>query len=70
LRISGTDANREARILELTGHPFFVATLFVPQLNSSDNEHHPLVAAFLETTVERAGRPSGTGTARGAAARP
>ncbi len=54
LRISGTDADGEARILELTDHPFFVATLFVPQLNSSVDAPHPLVAAFLRAAVGRA----------------
>jgi CTP synthase (UTP-ammonia lyase) len=71
LHVSGTDTNGEARILELAGHPFFVVTLFVPQLSSSADEPHPLVAAFLETAIERAGRPAGTEMARGCrAARP
>ncbi len=71
LRISGADAIGEARILELPEHPFFVATLFVPQLSSSADEPHPLVAAFLEAAIERAGRPAGTEMARGRrAARP
>ena len=65
LCISGTDATGEARILEFPEHPFFVATLFVPQLNSSADEPHPLVAAFLEAAIERAGRPAGTEMARG-----
>lgn len=48
LRVVGVDQNNEARILELPDHPFFVATLFVPQLNSSYAEPHPLLQAFLK----------------------
>lgn len=48
LRVVGVDENNEARILELADHVFFVATLFVPQLNSSPANPHPLLLAFLE----------------------
>ena len=48
LRVVGMDQNNEARILELPDHPFFVATLFVPQLNSSQADPHPLLVAFLK----------------------
>jgi CTP synthase (UTP-ammonia lyase) len=47
LAVSGRDANREARVVELPGHPFFVATLFVPQLSSRPGDPHPLVRAFV-----------------------
>lgn len=30
LRIVGEDADGEARLVSLSGHPFFVAALFVP----------------------------------------
>ena len=30
LRITGANAEGDMRVIELTGHPFFVATLFVP----------------------------------------
>lgn len=48
LRVVGTDTDGEARILELQDHPFFAATLFVPQLNSSRAKPHPLIVAHLE----------------------
>lgn len=54
LRVAGVDENNEARILELAGHPFFVATLFVPQLNSSLANPHPLLLAFLEAMAREA----------------
>ena len=54
LRVTGVDENNEARILELPGHPFYVATLFVPQLNSSPTNPHPLLLAFLEAMAREA----------------
>lgn len=52
LRVSGVDPDDEVRILELPDHPFYVATLFVPQLGSSPEEPHPLVVAFLEAALQ------------------
>jgi CTP synthase (UTP-ammonia lyase) len=54
LRVSGFDADGTIRMIEVTGHPFFIATLFVPQLSSGAAEPHPLILAF----VEAASRPS------------
>jgi CTP synthase (UTP-ammonia lyase) len=51
LRISGYDSDGEARILELEHHPYFVATLFLPQLNSSADEPHPLIVAYLRSAA-------------------
>ena len=48
LRVSGTDQDGEPRILELPDHPFFVATLFVPQTSSRPGVPHPLVRTFVE----------------------
>jgi CTP synthase (UTP-ammonia lyase) len=47
LRITGTDEHGAMRILELNGHPFFVATLFQPERRALRGEAHPLVSAFL-----------------------
>lgn len=49
LRIVGSDEHKEVRILELTHHPFFIATLFVPQDNSSFDKPHKLVLEFIRT---------------------
>lgn len=54
LTVSGTDQDGEPRILELGSHPFFVATLFVPQMSSAPGAPHPLVSAFLRAAHERA----------------
>ena len=48
LKVTGMDRNGEARILELSGHPFFIATLFLPQLSSHLSAPHPLVLAYLK----------------------
>ena len=57
LRIAGTDAGGEARVVEIPEHPFFVATLFVPQTGSSPERPHPLVTAFLGAAAS-VGRPA------------
>lgn len=52
LRVVGVDQDGEARILELPDHPFFLATLFVPQLTSSPGHPHPLITAYLRTALQ------------------
>ena len=47
LQITGSDAEGEVRVVELPDHPFFVGTLFVPQLRSTPERPHPLVTAFI-----------------------
>jgi CTP synthase (UTP-ammonia lyase) len=54
LRISGSDAEGEIRVIELPDHPFYLATLFVPQTRSTERQPHPLVTAFV-AAVGRAG---------------
>ncbi len=60
LRIAGEDGEGNVRIIELQSHPFFVATLFVPQLSSGPGRPHPLVVAFLRAAKAfRGSRGSG-----------
>lgn len=47
LAVVGSDAEGEVRVVELRNHPFFVGTLFVPQLRSQVENPHPLVMGFL-----------------------
>jgi CTP synthase (UTP-ammonia lyase) len=47
LAISGTGADGAARVFELPEHPFFVATLYVPQARYTPDDPHPLVVAFV-----------------------
>jgi CTP synthase (UTP-ammonia lyase) len=51
LRITGSDAEGEVRVVELPGHPFFLGTLFVPQTRSTPERPHPLVTAFVEAAA-------------------
>lgn len=67
LRIAGSDAEGEIRIIEYPDHPFFVAALFVPQTRSTSRSPHPLVTAFLEAA---AGGNSGQRKLGGAASHP
>lgn len=52
LIISGYDSLGEARIIELPGHPFFMATLFVPQVRSTESQPYPIISAFLRSTIQ------------------
>ncbi|HHR1150854.1 TPA: CTP synthase C-terminal region-related (seleno)protein [Klebsiella aerogenes] len=47
LRVTGWDENGEIRAVELTTHPFFVATLFQHERNALEGRPAPLVQAFL-----------------------
>jgi CTP synthase (UTP-ammonia lyase) len=51
LVISGRDVNGEIRIIEIFDHPFFVGTLFVPQIQSKALMPHPLVSGFLRAVL-------------------
>jgi CTP synthase (UTP-ammonia lyase) len=51
LHITGIDDDDEARVFELPRHPFYIATLFVPQARSTMEEPHPLITALLSTAV-------------------
>lgn len=55
-KVVGTDDLKEARILELSNHPFFIATLFVPQDNSTQSKPHKLINAFLTTICGQKGK--------------
>jgi CTP synthase (UTP-ammonia lyase) len=46
LRASGFGEDGTIRIVEIADHPFFVATLFLPQKRSAPGRPHPLLAGF------------------------
>lgn len=52
LRLVGRGENGEVRIVELSGHRFFLATLFLPQLGSRKGSPHPLITAYLEAAYD------------------
>jgi CTP synthase (UTP-ammonia lyase) len=54
LQVTGSDQDGEARVVELPDQPFYLATLFVPQLDSLPERPHPLVSALLTAASQRA----------------
>lgn len=52
LRVSGLGADGEVRIVEIPDHPFFLATLFLPQARSTASAPHPLLAGFAAALLE------------------
>ena len=48
LKIAGTGPEGEVRVVELSEHRFFIATLFLPQLSSTAESPHPLLLAYLK----------------------
>lgn len=58
LTVSGTGADGEVRIVELAGHPFFVATLFVPQARSAPGRPHPVFAGLAAASRRAARAPA------------
>jgi CTP synthase (UTP-ammonia lyase) len=51
LRVTGIDPDGEVRVVELSDHPFYVATLFVPQISSEPASPHPLIVAYLKAAL-------------------
>lgn len=47
----GSDREGEVRILEYPGHKFFIGTLYVPQVQSTNSTPHPLVTGFIEAII-------------------
>ncbi|MDP2862369.1 MAG: hypothetical protein Q8N95_06220 [Desulfobacterales bacterium] len=47
LKITGVDPDGEVRAVEISDHPFYVATLFLPQISSAPETPHPLIVAYL-----------------------
>jgi CTP synthase len=50
LVLSGFSEEGEVRVAELPAHPYFVGTLFQPQLSSEAGKPHPLISAFLRAS--------------------
>lgn len=49
------DEEGAPRALELADHPFFLGTLFQPELAGDGSRAHPVIRAFAEAVVSRAG---------------
>lgn len=53
LRVTARGPEGEVRGVELPGHPFFMATLFLPQLRSTSERPHPVLAGFRDAVTAR-----------------
>jgi CTP synthase (UTP-ammonia lyase) len=53
LSVSGMGEEGEVRIVELPGHSFFLATLFLPQARSTVERPHPLLRGFAAAVAAR-----------------
>ena len=51
LHVVGEDDHGDARVVELHGHPFFIATLFQPQSSSTAGAPAPLVRALVDAAI-------------------
>lgn len=58
LRVTGVDELGVATVVEFPGHPFFLATLFLPEHTSRAGAPHPLVTAYLQAAAEAGGMRS------------
>ncbi|MGW0464652.1 CTP synthase C-terminal region-related (seleno)protein [Streptomyces sp. NPDC003027] len=54
LRFTGEDEDGQVRIAELPGHPFFMATLFQPELAGDGTRPHPIVRALARAAADKA----------------
>ncbi|AOR31450.1 hypothetical protein BFF78_10705 [Streptomyces fodineus] len=54
LRFSGHDEDGQVRVAELPGHPFFLASLFQPELAGDGSRPHPMVRALARAAAEHA----------------
>jgi CTP synthase (UTP-ammonia lyase) len=44
---SGSDRDGVPRVLEVPGHPFFLATLYIPQAAPAQESPHPVLAGLV-----------------------
>ena len=51
MRLSAVDSFGQARAAELSGHAFFLGTLFIPGLTSTEASPHPVVTAFVQAVA-------------------
>ena len=49
-------SNEACRAIESPAHAFFIATLFQPQLSSTEDHSHPLIVAFVQHAADFRGK--------------
>jgi CTP synthase (UTP-ammonia lyase) len=53
MRVAAIDATGEVRAIERVEHPFFVGTLYQPQLSSTPEKPHPVFTGLLQAAARR-----------------
>lgn len=56
LRFSGRDAQGQVRMAELPDHPFFLSSLFQPELYGDGSRPHPMIRGLARAAVDHAAR--------------
>ena len=51
MRVAATDGTGEVRAVEREDHPFFVGTLYQPQLRSHPGDPHPVFIGLLRAAA-------------------
>ncbi len=51
LKIVGVDLDGEVRAVEVSDHPFYVGTLYQPQISSAPDSPHPIFVAYLRAAL-------------------
>ncbi|WP_030940152.1 glutamine amidotransferase-related protein [Streptomyces sp. NRRL S-646] len=59
MRFSGVDEDGHVRMAELPGHPFFLASLFQPELAGDGSRPHTMVRALARAAVAHATQAEG-----------
>ena len=62
--IAASDETGEVRAIERPNHPFFIATLYQPQLSSTPKRPHPLLTAFIDAITMTSHRDSQSSVSR------
>ncbi len=52
IRFSGLSVDDLVEMIEIPGHPWFVASQFHPEFTSNPRDGHPLFASFIRATVQ------------------
>ena len=58
MRVAATDETGEVRAIERVDHPFFVGTLYQPQLQSGPGVPHPIFVGLLQAAKRSSTRPN------------
>jgi CTP synthase (UTP-ammonia lyase) len=61
LRFTGHDDDGQVRVAELPGQPFFLVTLFQPELAGDGTRPHPIIRALAAAAAAHAARTVGAG---------